>query len=358
VKEVLILGLACFLAAAAQPAARVDAPYPGLVARYRTGDRSAARDLARDPASVLRALIQKPAAWCHVPDECRAAAVLNLEASSLLSARRLQKDAGALLDATVALVNRQSASFAFAWLLAAGHAHQAYGDHASAYALYSQALDLKRADPDALLARATALEFSVIPDGFGAIVVADQDVWRLLAAGSEPPAELSYRLATASKDDPARRHLLQLLTVQYRDVLQLDPARNEARLRLGRVLHARGHVSEGESELRDVASDTTDPFCAAVARLCLARLETSPKKAAAAYGSALDVDPGLSQAWLGLSHALRASGDRTAARDALEHVLALGQTRTLTAWVEYHLGRGRVFPAALEALRVRVVETR
>ena len=43
------------------------------------------------------------------------------------------------------------------------------------------------------------------------------------------------------------------------------------------------------------------------------------------------------------------------ALDALERALSLGETRSLTAWVEYHLGRGRVFRGYLEALRARVI---
>ena len=97
---------------------------------------------------------------------------------------------------------------------------------------------------------------------------------------------------------------------------------------------------------------------AAVARLCLARIEPSPEGAAPAYRSALEADPALSPAWLGLSQSLHASGDRERALAALERALSLGETRPLSAWVHYHLGRGRAFPEALEALRARLTPPR
>jgi tetratricopeptide (TPR) repeat protein len=251
-------------------------------------------------------------------------------------------------------VSRQAATFAFDWLLASGALQQSYGNHARAFRCYAAALELRPADPSALLARATALEFSVLPDGFGAVVVADWDIWQLLEPGGEPPRELAYRLANPRTEAPYRRLLLEILTQQYRHVLELDSARTEARLRLGRVLEARGHRAEAEVELRAVAASRGEPFLAAIGRLCLARFESSPDDAAAAYRSALEIDPALTPAWLGLSQSLHAGGNREGALDALGRALSLGETRARTSWVDYHLGRGRDFPEALEALRARL----
>jgi tetratricopeptide (TPR) repeat protein len=344
--------LAVFLAAAAagrpteqRPQAKGE--YGRLVARYRAGDEEAARSLA----TAFDSGAPWPRGWCHGREECEAEAVLDLDAASLLYGAARGNRAAALIDSTYPLVNRQRATFALDWLLAAGSLHQAYADHARAFGLYAAALELRPRDPSALLARATALEVSVIPDGFGAVVVSDRDVWRLLEPGGEPPRELSFQLANPRTETPYRRLLLELLTRQYRDVLDLDPARTEARLRLGRVLEARGHRADAEIELRAVAAGTGDPFLVAVARLCLARLASSPEGAAAAYRSALEVDPALSPAWLGLSQALYASGDRPGALEALERALSPDPPRELTAWVEYHLGRGRAFPEALARLR-------
>ena len=80
-----------------------------------------------------------------------------------------------------------------------------------------------------------------------------------------------------------------------------------------------------------------------MARLCLARFDPSPEASAAAYRSALEIDPGLRPAWLGLSQALLASGDREGAVAAVERALSPEGPRPLDAWVEYHLGRGRAF---------------
>jgi tetratricopeptide (TPR) repeat protein len=322
------------------------AEYRRLVRLYRAGDPQAAR-------SLLEAGVPLPKEPCHGRVECEAAAVLNLDAAAFLLGAAQGDRARTLVDATRPLVSRQAAAFTLDWHLAAGYLHQGYGNHAWAFELYAAALALRPGDPSALLARATALEFSVLPDGFGAVVVTDRDVWRLLEPGGEPPRELAYQLANARSEAPYRRLLLEFITRQYRDVLARDPTRAEARLRLGRVLLARGHRAEAEPELSMVAAGTADPFLAALARLCLARLEPADA-AAAAYRGALDVDPGLRPAWLGLSQALHASGDRDGAVAAVERALSPEGARPLDPWVEYHLGRGRAFPEALARLRARL----
>jgi tetratricopeptide (TPR) repeat protein len=324
-----------------------------LVARYQAGDTEAARDLA----AALGSGAPLPRDWCRSGEVCEAAAVLNLDAAARLFGALRGDRAAELVEETGPLANRQSASFAFDWLMAAGFLHQRYGDHGHAFDLYTSALALRPRDAPALLGRATALEASAITDGFGAVLVAARDVWWFIQPGGEPPRELSYQLANPRTDSPYRRLLLEVLTRQYREVLDIDPSLVEARLRLGRVLEARGHRAEAETELRAVAGSHRDPFLAAVARLCLARFEASPDGAAAAYRSALEIDPALSPAWLGLSQSFHARGDRAGALDALERALSLGEKRSLSAWVEYHLGRGRAFPAALEALRARFTKS-
>ncbi|HYN01170.1 MAG TPA: tetratricopeptide repeat protein, partial [Vicinamibacteria bacterium] len=322
------------------------AEYRRLVRLFRAGDQRAARGLAE-------AGVPMPKQPCRGSEECEAAAVLNLDAAALLLEAGRAERATALVDATRPLASRQAATFTFDWLLAAGYLHQGYGNHAWAFEYYAAALGLRPGDPTALLARATALEFSVLPDGFGGLVVADRDVWRLLEPGGEPPRELAYQLANARSEAPYRRLLLEFVTRQYRDVLARDPAQAEARLRLGRVLLARGHRAEAEPELRMVAAGTTDPFLAGLARLCLARLEPADA-AAAAYHAALEVDPSLRSAWLGLSRALHGSGDREGAVAAVGHALSPEEPGPLDAWVEYHLGRGRAYPETLARLRARL----
>ncbi len=334
------------LGAAAATAEGPEDQYRRLVDRYRSGDREAAGELAEAVNSGWL-----PRGPCQGGAECEAAAVLNLEAASrLLKAMRVDR-ATDLVGATRLLVNRQSPGFAFDWLLAAGLLHQSYGDHGHGFELFAAALDLRPDSPTALLARATALEASVIPDGFGGVLVAERSVWRLLYPVGHPPPELSHLLANPRSEKPYRRMLLDYVARQYRTILDLDSSSTEARLRLGRVLEARGRRAEAEAELRAAAASREDSFVAAIARLCLARFEPSPEGAAAAYRSALETDPTLSPAWLGLSQSLQASGDREGALAALERVLSLGDSRPLSAWIYYHFGRGRAFPEALEALR-------
>jgi tetratricopeptide (TPR) repeat protein len=323
------------------------ADYRRLVRLYRAGDAQAAR-------RFVEAGVPLPKDPCRGRDECEAAAVLNLDAAELLHGTMQPDRARALVEATLPLATRQAAAFTFDWLLAAGYLHQGYGNHARAFEYYAAALGMRPGDPSALLAQATALEFSVLPDGFGAVVVADGDVWRLLEPGREPPRELAYQLANPRSEAPYRRLLLEFLTRQYRDVLELDPGRTEAALRLGRVLEARGIRAEAEAELRAVAAGGGDSFLLAVARLCLARFDPSPEASAAAYRSALEVDPGLRPAWLGLSQVLYAGGDREGAVATVERALSPEGSRPLDAWVEYHLGRGRAFRQSLAALRARI----
>jgi tetratricopeptide (TPR) repeat protein len=330
-----------------------DDRYLRLVDRYRSGEAGAASELAEVVRSGWL-----PRAQCRARAECEAAAVLNLHAASRLYEARVVDRGDDLVGATRPMVSRQAAAFAFDWLLAAGFLHQGFGDHGRGFDLYTAGLALRPRNASALLARATALEFSVLPDGFGGIVVSDRDVWRVLYGGGEPPSELSYQLANPRTEAPYRGHLLELVRRQYRAVLELDPASTEARLRLGRVLDALGRRGEAEVELRAVAASREDPLCTAIARLCLARFESSPDAAATAYRSALEIDPTLSPAWLGLSQSLHASGDRSGALAALEQMLSLGNTGALSAWVRYHLGRGRAFPEALDALRARLTPPR
>lgn len=345
----LVAALLASLAAGAT-AQKPDDEYRRLVARYRSGDRDAASELA-DAASSGRLRRVR----CEGGGACQAAAVLNLEAASLLLKATRVDLAADLIDATRALVNTHSSGPAFDWLMAAGLLHQSYGDHGNAFPLLAAALELRPGNPSALLARATALEFSVIPDGFGAVLVSDRDVWRLLHHGDgNPPRELSSHIANPGTETPYRRMLLEFLTQQYRNLLDDAPVSSEARLRLGRVLEARGRRAEAEVELRAVAARGEDPFLAAIALLCLARFESSPAGAAAAYRSALEANWALSPAWLGLSQSLHASGDRAAALDALERALALGENRPGSAWMDHHFGHGRSFPVALEALRAKL----
>jgi tetratricopeptide (TPR) repeat protein len=319
--------------------------YRALVRRYQSGDPQAARELVQAGVALPRDL-------CRGGEECEAAAVLNLEAAALLLGARRPDDAWRLVDSTRRLVSGRSTDFAFEWLLAAGFLQQAPGDHARAYRSYAAALELRPHDPSALLARSTALEFAAMPDGFGGTFVVEGTLVGFLGH-DDAPGGLSRRLAGTKSNDPYRRRFLDVLTRQYREILHHDSGQAEARLRLGRVLHERRQHGEALKELRAAAEATGDSFVAAVARLCLARLDPSAQAAADLYRSALAIDSSLQPAWLGLSQALQASGDYEGALGALEHALSDEEPRR-NVWALYHSGRARAFPNALADLRARL----
>jgi tetratricopeptide (TPR) repeat protein len=347
------------VAARAQSPARAD--YERLVRRYREGGWLApAEELAGWPSKAVAEILPR---WrCGSRKECRAAAVLDLNAAALLFAAERREEAGVLLRDGRARLDEpgQDDRFAFAWHLASGYLCQAYAAHDEAFGCYARALSLRRDDPMALLARATALEFSVLPDGFGGFAVAGQNVWPFLSMTmGEPPSDLLFLLANPSAGAPQyRRALLESLTREYRSVLQRDRSLDEARLRLGRVLAARGHRDEALVELRSGARAASDPFAASIAHLCLARLADTPADAIAAYREAARLSPSLHPAWLGLSDVLRRQGDREGALAALERAFRAAGERGVSAWTDYHLGRGRAFPTALVALQGEVTVAR
>jgi len=338
-------------------AERIEPPlrqaFARLVQRYASDPEPVAEQIASWREHDLRDAVDH--AGCRGSRECRTAAVLDLHIAALLFDRQRTEDAVRLIDAGLALVEPSfDVGFLVSWHLAAGYLCQAHGDHARAFTHYSSALERRPDDLSALLARATALEFSAIPDGFGGIVVAAGDVWPFLATGGAPPAELSALLKNAHGETPYRRLLLEWLTREYRHLLARDGSLAEARLRLGRVLEARGHRDEASRELGEVCVTSKDSFLVALAHLCLGRGGDAPDDRVAEYRRATEAQPSLRPAWLGLSHELSIQGDRAGAAQALEHAFQRDGDEELTAWVEYHLGRGRAFASALDELRTRI----
>ncbi|HXY38059.1 MAG TPA: hypothetical protein VEQ10_00225, partial [Vicinamibacteria bacterium] len=119
-----------------------------------------------------------------------------------------------------------------------------------------------------------------------------------------------------------------------------------------------GQRDAARLELRAVLGRSQDQFDVALAHLCLARLAETPEAAATSYRAAAEADPSLREAWLGLSETCWRMEDRPAARAALQRAFADENDTTLSAWVRYHLGRGRAFKPALAALREAVVGRR
>ena len=307
-----------------------------MVRRYASGDPSAAALLALSPRVDLAAMVT-------TPGECAPASVLALHAAALLLHSAREAEAKALIEAGSALSVRQDGGddFARRWQLAAGYLWQSYGNHDRAYWHYQAALRLSHDDPECLLARATAVEFSALPDGYGAVPVSRDEILTMI----------NRPLAASTT---ARSRLLELIARNYEDVLARNASLGEARLRLGRVMAAYGQRTQAVADLRAVASSDSDPFLVSVAHLCLAQLAGDTAEAVGEYRAALEAVPSLRAAWVGLSHSLLQQGERVTARAAIEHAFVAEGDPTPDPWVDYHLGRGRAFPGALAALRASI----
>lgn len=347
--------------AEARDSARAE-EYEALLGQYRAGETARAADglAGWTPAAAARAARRLD---CFHRADCEAAAVLHLEAAARCFESVRSDDAAAQIAAGRRILAKLGATvpahspsrteeFLYGWHVAAGCLQQGYAFHADALGSYRAALEIRPGDPAARLARATAVEASVLTDGFGGV----------LAAGSLPPL-IGYapgRFAPGPRqrpDDPAGPYwmpLLRFLANEYRAVLGAGGPAGEARLRLGRVLAARGDRDEAVAELRRAAEEASDPFVRGLAHLCLGRLADKPEDAARWYLAATEADPSLRQAWVGRSEAAWRMRDRGAALAALERAFA-GDDQRLTSWVEYHFGRGRAYAEALAALRARVV---
>ena len=140
----------------------------------------------------------------------------------------------------------------------------------------------------------------------------------------------------------------------YREALRVDPALVEARLRLGRVLKLAGRTQEAERELSAVIETSHDSYLSGLARLFWGEIREERGDRAGAirlYHAALTADRDCQPAALALSDVLRRTGRR---RDAVENLMpALKPTdgARLNPWLEYRLGLGQRFPAALAKLR-------
>jgi hypothetical protein len=334
--------------------------YKDLIASYRAGQRRAAVEalMGWPPSRLARVAA---ALDCFNPKACETAAVLHLDAAAMHFEAGYPAEAGAQIAAGQTVVRSMTpvpgrapsliARFGLEWCQAAGHLQQAFAHHAGAFVAYSAALLFHPGDVVATLGRASAVEAAALPDGFGGVRVSEEDLLPLLGypAGQTVASGLQQRVGDPASPDHLRA--LRCLAREYRAVLAAEPSRVEARLRLGRVLAAGGKRDEAVAELREVLRTSHDPFVVSLTHLCLGRLAGTPGDAAAAYRSATAVDPTLCPAWLGLSEALWRDDDREGAVAAVERAMEVGREDELNSWVEYHLGQGRAFRAALDALR-------
>ena len=337
--------------------------YKALVESYRAGQRRPAIEavMGWPPQRLTRATASLD---CADLKACEAAAVLHLDAAArhldagYPAEARAQIAAGQTLVRSMAPVPGRAPSaigqHALAWCLAAGHLQQAYAEHAGAFFAYSAALLFHPGDATATLGRASAVEAAVLPDGFGGVRISEPDLLSVLGYGPGQTVASGLQQRVGDPASPDHLRALAYLTREYRAVLAADPSRLEARLRLGRVLAAGGKREEAFAAFREVLRASRDRFEGSLAHLCVGRLAATPEEAVESYRAAAAADPNLRPAWLGLSEALWRAGDREGARSAVEHAMEGGVEDEINAWVEYHLGQGRAFGVALDALRRRV----
>jgi tetratricopeptide (TPR) repeat protein len=149
----------------------------------------------------------------------------------------------------------------------------------------------------------------------------------------------------------------------YRRALQADPDLAEAHLRLGKVLLERGgkRVEEAMRELEWVVEHSSDPYLLYLANLFLGDLHKREKRfdrAVECYRAAVEAEPRWQTAQISLSYALRATGDRTAARDVMHRALQLPvhSPRYLDGFSLYSLGQLNKVPVMFDELRQGIME--
>lgn len=137
-----------------------------------------------------------------------------------------------------------------------------------------------------------------------------------------------------------------------RATLAADPGRHEARLRLGRLLLARGALDEAEPALEAVARDTAGARERYLARLFLGRLAERRGRledAARHYANALELWPDSQAARLGLALVLETNEGPAAARPVVGESLSASRrpNRATDPWWLYPFGPPGIGEAAL-----------
>jgi tetratricopeptide (TPR) repeat protein len=176
----------------------------------------------------------------------------------------------------------------------------------------------------------------------------------LLATG------VSYEIsATVDRDRGKLRNAEKF----YRRAIEADSDLAEAHLRLGKVLQERGdnQIEEAMRELEWVVRNESDPYLLYLANLFLGDLHKSGNDFVAAvafYRAAIESEPRWQIAHIALSHALRASGDRSAARDVMQKALQLPvhDRSNVDGYRLYSLGQLTKVPQMLDELRQGIMQ--
>jgi tetratricopeptide (TPR) repeat protein len=135
----------------------------------------------------------------------------------------------------------------------------------------------------------------------------------------------------------------------------VDPTNAEASLRLGRVLYLQKHRKQATTVLQAVRDRRADPFITYMSALLLGRISEDDREyaqAASFYREATELFPASQAAFIGLSHALLAAGDSSAATRGVEEMIA-SKPNKITAddpWWQYHFGQTRHFAGLIDQL--------
>jgi tetratricopeptide (TPR) repeat protein len=299
--------------------------YLAVTAHYRSSNRAAARREIREwrsaeIAAAVRALRKAGDRLCAVPSQADDIDFRTVEAAVLLHA-----DVGlASLQAmrfTEAEFHLDTSADLLEWSRqAAARARSFAAQRAALDARHGRSTPRpqirERIDPgdfyQALAGTAVAVGFPLTARPFAeAAVRADtMDAGAHLIAGCVN-ASLAEEFALRRRDSDAER-AREAAEKSLRDALALDPGRQEARLRLGKLLLDVRRAVEAESLLAEVDERGADDRQRYLARLFLGRVAERlgrPEDAVRLYRRALEAWPDSQAARLALAHALeRSSG--------------------------------------------------
>ena len=185
----------------------------------------------------------------------------------------------------------------------------------------------------------------------------DAEVRELAGSIAETQA-LESQVRNRGKDAGLYREFAER---ELRAALDVDPARFEARLRLGHVLLAAGRADEAEPLLRDALAQATDARQRYLASLFLGRAcdrQGRSTEAIDAYRGALDAWPDSQAARLALGQALEPRSGPSEARSLVAASLAdsTRDDRQPDPWWSYPFGRRDDAKESLERLWAHVLE--
>jgi tetratricopeptide (TPR) repeat protein len=291
--------------------------YADLVAHALKGDvrTAVAAVLDWSQGEIDAAVRSQVAADALCRESCQAAALVHTEAAFVVFQLSGPIEAEKHLRAAAKLVIRESDKgiavpvgrddFEIHWRLAGGHLYRQFARPREAVVWYDHALKRHHTHPEALVAMAALYEY-----------VAASPVMRSQSNTGLPGA--------------ARR---------YEQALAEDPAHDEARLRLGRLLVLLNRREQAAGELQRVAAAHASGWLGAYARLFqgdLAEREGRVDDAIGHYRRAVEMQPGLQPAQLALSHALHVTGRGAEATAVLRASLDVSFVDTVHGWNAYH----------------------